>query len=162
MPTKRTPLRRERRGRISADQEMALWLGHPPDAFEDEQEARDLWERHCDRLMEMFATHGRRPLAWWRYDSPIPYPGQDLERSALYEAGLLGEQEREQLVAEWREEFERAQVPGFSFCVGMLIGGGARWLSGQAAREALYAWADIPASLIEQWCTERKAVAVAG
>ena len=53
MPTKRIPLRRERRGRISADQEMSLWLGHPPDAFVDEDERRELWERHYDRLMDL-------------------------------------------------------------------------------------------------------------
>ena len=154
MPTNRTPLRRERRGKITADQEMSLWLGHPADVFEDETEARELWERHCDRLMGLFALHGRRPAAWWQYDSPIPFPGPDLERSALYDAGLLGEQEREQLIAEWRSEFERAQMPGFGFCVGMRVDGkGAEWLAGQAAREAHYAWADIPASLIEQWRT---------
>ena len=85
----------------------------------------------------------------------IPFPGPDLERSALYEAGLLGEGERESLVAEWREEFERAQVPGFGFCVGMRADGrGAEWLTGQAAREAHHAWADIPASLVDQWRIE--------
>ena len=147
----------------NSDQEMALWLGHPPDAFADEDERRELWERHRDRLMDLFAMRGRRPVAWWRYDSPIPYPGYDLERSALYEAGLLGEQEREQLVAEWREEYERAQAPGFGFCAGMRPdGSGALWLTGQAAREAHHAWADIPTSLIAQWRAEREVAVAAG
>ena len=106
--------------------------------------------------MDLFAMRGRRPVAWWQYDAPIPYPGQDLERSALYEAGLLGEQEREQLVTEWREEFERAQVPGFGFCAGLRPEGrGALWLTDAEAREAHHVWADIPASLVEQWRAQR-------
>ena len=158
MTTNREPLRRPRRGRISADQEQALWLGVPTDAFADEDERREAWECHCDRLMGLFATHGRRPLAWWVYDSPIPDPGYDLERSALYDAGLLGKQEREQLVAEWRSEFERAQVPGFGFCVGLRPDGrGALWLTGQAACKALYRWADVPQSLVREWTAERRA-----
>ena len=74
-----------------------------------------MWQRHRDRLMGLFGSHGRRPLAWWRYDSPIPYPGYDREQSTLYEAGLIEAAERDELVAEWRSEFERAQAPGFSF-----------------------------------------------
>ena len=143
---------------------MSLWLGHPSDAFEDEDEAREMWERHGPRLMELFAMHGRRPLAWWQFDAPIAYPGPDLERSALYEACLLGEDERESLVAEWRSEFKRAHEPGFAFCIGERADGkGAEWLTGREARAAHYAWADIPASLREQWRAERrKTAAIAG
>ena len=162
MPTNRTPLRRERRGKITADQEMSFWLGHPPDVFANEDEARALWTRHSPRLMDLFAMRGRRPVAWWKFDAPIPYPGDEFERSALYEAGLLSPEEREQLVAEWREEFDRAQAPGFGFCAGLRPDGkGALWLTGQAARRAHHAWADIPTSLVEQWRTERVIASVA-
>ena len=55
----------------------------------------------------------------------------------------------------WREEFERAQAPGFTFCIGERGDGrGAQWLTGQAAREAHYAWADVPRSLIAKWTKE--------
>ena len=39
MTTNRTPIARERRGRITADQQQALWLGGLSDAFESEDEA---------------------------------------------------------------------------------------------------------------------------
>ena len=145
------------RGELNSDQELFLWLGVGRDGFpfENDDEARASWQRHAPRLMELFATRGRRPMAWWWFDAPIPYPGYDLERSILYEAGLLGEQERESLISEWREEFERAQAPSFGFCAGLRPDGkDVLWLTGQAGREALYAWADIPASLIAQWRTE--------
>ena len=156
MPTNRTPLRRRVRGQLSSDQEMALWLGVGPngDPFEDEDERRDLWFRHRGRLMAEHATGGRRPLAWWRYESPIPWPGHDRERSALYEAGELGEQAAG-LVAWWRSEFERASKPGFSYCQGP----DRPWLTGAAARRAHFVWADIPASLVARWTEERRKAA---
>ena len=150
MATNRIPLRRRVRGELNSDQEMALWLGVGRNGsfpFEDGDEAHELWDRHRARLMDMFATHGRRPMAWWRYDAPkgIQFD-YDTERSTLYEAGQLSEPEAAALIAYWREEFERAQAPGFGYCAGP-----GKWLTGQAAREAHHAWADIPASLVERW-----------
>jgi hypothetical protein len=59
--------------------------------------------------------HDRRPAAWWQFEATFPYPGYDHEQSTLYEAGVLGEEERAELVAAWREEFETAQAPDFGF-----------------------------------------------
>lgn len=158
MPTNRRPLRRPRRGRISYDQEMALWLGvgiGGGSPFESEDERREAWGRHGPRLMGLFAKDGRRPQAWWTYDSPIPWPGYDCERSTLFEAGLLGEEEREHLVEYWRKEFHKVNEPGFSYCAGQRPDGrGALWLCGKAAREAHCRWADIPASLVAEWTME--------
>lgn len=49
--------------------------------------------------------------------------------------------------------------PGFDFCMGEGPKGGAAWLRGKPAMQALYAWADIPRSLLEKWCAERRATA---
>ena len=62
-----------------------------------------------------------------------------------YEAGLLQEDERAELVAEWREQFEKAQAAGFWFCLGS-----GRSLKGAPARRAHYKWADIPPKLVRQ------------
>ena len=158
MTTNREPLRRPRRGHINADQEMSLWLDWPPDAFDDETERREMWGLHRDRILPLFGTRGRRPSAWWQYDSPILYPGYDLERSALYEANLLDEQEREQIVTEWRIEFDRTCEVGFGYCAGLRADGkGALWLYGKEARAAHLAWADVPQSLVREWTAEQRA-----
>ena len=45
-------------------------------------------------------------------------PGRDYAQAALYEAELLTEREVAELPAMWRRDFERAQDPRFTFCVG--------------------------------------------
>ena len=62
MPTNRTLMRRPSRHRLSASQEMALWMGedHKP-AFRNEEEARDAWFCHRDRLLAALGRNGRRP-----------------------------------------------------------------------------------------------------
>ena len=148
MTTNRSPIARERRGRLTADQQQALWLGPLSDAFESEDDCHAAWERHRGSIMHLFAKNGRRPLAWWAFDSAIPYPGYDRERSVLFEANLLDPDEADRLVAYWKSEFAKASKPGFSYCAGPSPGG---WLTGKAARQAHYAWADIPRPLIRQW-----------
>jgi hypothetical protein len=161
MPTNRTALRRPRRGRMTCDQELEMWLGparHRPPAFRSEEERRELWFRHRDRLLALFGQQGRRPLAWWRYEAPLPYPGDDNETAALYEAGLLGADELNEVLSEWRRQFEKAQEPAFTFCVGHAKEGDtfATWLKGAAAKRAHYRWAGIPSSLIRKWTEERQ------
>src|SRR5215468_12791341 len=98
MPTTRRFVCRAHRTHLSPVAEMDLWLGPDPrsgyePAFASDEQRRVLWTYHRDRLMGLFGRRGRRPHAWWKYDSPIPYPGYDREQSTLYEAGLLSEQE---------------------------------------------------------------------
>jgi hypothetical protein len=50
--------------------------------------------------------------------APIAYPGYETEQSTLYEAGLLDPDERNELLAFWCEQFEKAQKPDFSICMG--------------------------------------------
>ena len=158
MPTKRTPLRRRVRGELNGDQEMCLWLGVGRNGsfpFESEDEAEALWGRHRARLMEAHARSGHRPAAWWIYEAEalgLTYPGYDCEQSYLFDHGQLGTEEAAALVAYWREQFERANEPGFGYCSGP-----GRWLRGREAREAHIAWADIPRSLVEKWTAERRA-----
>jgi hypothetical protein len=140
---------------ITPAQEMELWLGAPDagSSFASEDERQAAWTRHRDRLMQLWAQGGKRPVAWWSYESPVElyYPGPDYERSTLYEADLLSESEKAELVANWRHEFERANAAGFSFCAGP-----GKFLSGQQAFEAHVRWADIPDTLIEEWTAEHQ------
>ena len=148
MPTNRTLMRRPSRRRLSASQEMALWMGEDPHkpAFHDEEEAREAWFCHRDRLLAALGKHGRRPMAWWHFESKFSWPGRDREQSVLFEAGALTEEEAAELVACWRQQFERAQRPDFFFCEGPGL-----FFSGEAARRRHYAWADIPDRLVKEW-----------
>jgi hypothetical protein len=132
---------------------MELWLGQGPhgSAFESREELRDAWARNRDRLMTMFAKHGRRPAGWWEFEGPFPRPFEH-EASALYEAGLLTESECTELVARWRREFTRAYEPNFFFCDGP-----GRVFKGAVARRKHYDWADIPSALVEEWSLHRPA-----
>jgi hypothetical protein len=139
---------------ITREQEMELWLGasHNGSVFGSEDERREAWIRHRERLMAMWGTNGRRPLAWWCFEAPDDLDYEyATETSTLYEAGLLTESEQAELVERWRHEFDRACAPNFSHCLGP-----ARFLTGAEGREAHYRWADIPATLVEQWEAERR------
>jgi hypothetical protein len=141
-----------RRGWPDVAAAMELWLGpspHLPPAFDSAEHARAAWSQHRDHMMEQHGSHGRRPVAWWAFEAPFEYPGRDLERSTLYAAGLLAEGEREELLAYWRAQFERARDPEFFHCEGA-----GRILHGAAARAAHYRWADIPPALVEAWSAE--------
>jgi hypothetical protein len=143
-------------GAITSQQEMELWLGpsHHGPAFASEEERRRLWTEHRDRLLRLFGQDGRRPMAWWKYESPVPFPGLRRQRSTLYEHGLLGAAEARALVADWRAEFKRASQPDFSF-----IAGPGEIYQGAVARQKHCAWADIPSALVEKWEGARRRAA---
>jgi hypothetical protein len=148
MPT--LPPDRSRRS-LSHGQRMFLLYGPADrwdDAFADEREVYEAWNQHRAQILSYY--RGRRPWAWWALESAIPFPGHDRERAVLYEAGLLGEEERAELVAHWRARFVQAQQPGFTYCVGFAKPGDttATWLEGAPARRAHYRWAGIPRSLL--------------
>jgi hypothetical protein len=152
MTTNRHTIRRPYRGKLTHTQEMELWLGpsHHGSAFRSRTELHQAWLKHRDRVMAAHAKWGRRPMAWWEFEAPFPRPS-DRERSALFEAGLLGVEEREQLVAWWRRQFERAYEPLFFHCDGP-----GRVFSGAVGRQKHYGWADIPRSLLRQWSAEHR------
>jgi hypothetical protein len=153
MPTNRHPIRHPQRGRLNHDREMVLRYGPDPrwPAFRSENEYRDAWLRNREKMLAG-ARHGRRPMAWWRFEAgDLRYPGDETERSMLYQAGLLGEEELRELVAWWRQAFEKAQAPDFWLCLGP-----GRALKGVPARRAHYRWADIPRELLLQWTREHR------
>jgi hypothetical protein len=130
------------------------WGGEP--AFETDEERREAWEQHCDRLMAQ-CDDGWRPQAWWDFDAPFPRPrDSNYAKAALWEAGLLFAEEAAMLEARWREKFDRAQAPDFQFCTGHDPKRNcAAWLNGDAARRAHYRWAGIPHALIKRWSRQR-------
>jgi hypothetical protein len=151
----RAPATEPRPPPLTGQQEMELWLGASDagSSFASEKQRQAAWIQHRDRLMALWGCHGRRPMAWWQYEAPpaMYHPGPDYEKSSLFEADLLTETERVELVANWRREFDRAQQPNFSHCLGP-----GKFLDGDAAREAHYRWADIPDTLVEAWSAERQ------
>jgi hypothetical protein len=152
MPTERKPLHRAHRNRLDGDAEMELWLGpgHRGSEFESETERQWAWTQHRDRLMTMFSKHGKRPWAWWRYESGRSHPGNH-QASTLYEMRILGVEERAALERWWREQFERAWRPGFFHCEGP-----GAFFHGPEAQRKHFAWADIPSALVEEWAEERR------
>jgi hypothetical protein len=115
VPTNRHPIRHPRRGRLNHAQDMTLRYGEEPRwaAFHSEDEHRAAWACHRDHLLAGY-RHGRRPMAWWQFEAgDLRYPGYDREQSTLYRAGLLGEEERAELLEFWRQEFEKASAPDF-------------------------------------------------
>jgi hypothetical protein len=133
---------------ITPLQEMELWLGpsHHGSSFTSDDERRRLWVENRDRLLRLFGQDGCRPMAWWWYESPVPFPGLKLQRSTLYAHGLLGEAEARALVVDWRAEFKRASQPDFYF-----IAAPGEIYQGAIARQKHFAWADIPSALLQQW-----------
>jgi hypothetical protein len=100
--------------------------------------------------MQLFACGGKRPWAWWRYESGRSHPGNH-QASTLYEMGVLSDEERAKLERWWREQFDRAWRPGFFHCEGP-----ARFFAGANGRRRHFAWADIPRELLQQWSAERR------
>jgi hypothetical protein len=150
MATNRKYVRRHHRGRLNHAEEMTLVYGPDPrwDAFRTEAECADAWIRNRDRILAGY-HHARRPWAWWHYEAGDRYPGYDREQSTLFEANLLGPQERAELECWWHEQFLRAWNPQFFHC-----NGPGRILEGEPARKAHFKWADIPARLVKRWSAE--------
>ncbi len=100
---------------------------------------------------------GSRPEEWWAYEKQMDRPANlGCERIALFEMGELSEAELAELMLEWRQCYERAQAPGFSYCIGSRPGETfARWLMGAAARRAEYRWAGIPRAILKKWDARR-------
>jgi hypothetical protein len=139
---------------LSATAEMELWLGPSPrlgSEFSSREEVAAAWAIHGERLLQRWGCHGRRPQGWWAFAAPFPYPGFDVERSTLYENGLLTEEEARELEGYWREEFEGTYRPEFFFCAGP-----GEIYRGEVARRKHFEWADVPAVLVERWTEERQ------
>jgi hypothetical protein len=153
MATNRHPIRHPHRGQLNHAQLMVLRYGPDPrwaNAFHSEEHFRAAWERHRDRILAGY-RRGRRPQGWWRFEAPFPYPGYAKEPVALLAAGVLTEQESAELIAFWREQFERGWQPHFFHCDGP-----GRIFHGSIGRRKHFAWAGIPAELVRRWTAERR------
>jgi hypothetical protein len=155
MATNRTFIRHPRRSALTHEQEQELWLGPDPrhgSLFRSRAELEQAWLTHRDHMMERYGKDGRRPQAWWEFEGAALGLTRDynVERSVLYRAGLLDEAEAREVVTEWRQEFEKAWRPDF------VVHSGGRILKGETARARHFAWADIPAELVEAWEAERE------
>jgi hypothetical protein len=152
MPTNRYVLRRSSRAKLTGDQELELWLGvgHRGTAFESDEHRRALWFYHRARLMQWFAKNGKRPMGWWLYESPFRsrrHPGAH----HLYEfSDALSADERVELEAFWRKEFDKTWREGFS-CYHE-----GRIFTGDIAREYHWLWADIPPPYLDKLMAERE------
>jgi hypothetical protein len=157
MPTTRRYLRRPHRAKLTHAQEIELWLGPRSDgsSFVSDEHRRVMWFRHRGRFMQLWAKGGRRPMGWWLYESPFRsrrHPGTDHERSILYEfSDVLSADERAELEAEWRREFDRSWDEHFFYCAGP-----DKIYSGDDARWQHWLWADLPPPLLDRWMAERQ------
>jgi hypothetical protein len=138
---------------------LELWLGPGREpAFASEDEKRDVWMRNRNWLMLRHASHGRRPDAWWRYESPEARPRDlDDETLLLYRLGLLTHDELTVLMREWREAFDKVQDPEWlGFCIGTAKPSDtfATFVDGACGRRLFYKWACIPPELIKRWTKE--------
>jgi hypothetical protein len=122
---------------LTHDELQELWLGpsHRGSLFRSREELRDAWARGRELAMGLWAKHGHRPMGWWQFERP---PGLKFdfahEKSILYNAGLLADDERRELEKSWRRQFDLAQKN-----------------RDPDAWDKLYQEADIPESLVQAW-----------
>jgi hypothetical protein len=117
---------------------------------EDWPITRERWCRHRETLMT-WARIGTRHPGWWVYERNLQPPeDHNHETELLMAMGELSAAELSELVSAWREDYDRAQEPGFAYCTGH------HWLEGVEAKRAHYAWAGIPKLLLKQWEAERR------
>jgi hypothetical protein len=126
----RRAIRQPHRGRLSHGQRMVFLFGYDEkwdNAFVDQADYEATWVLYRERMLANY-QYGRRPQAWWILEAPFEYPGYNEERQVLFAAGLLEPAEREELVREWREDFESG-----------------------------HRWSDVPPSLWGEWEAQRRA-----
>jgi len=83
--------------------------------------------------MAQWGSHGRRPAAYYEFEWDGDRPPYDRERSVLWRAGVLTEEERAELEVGWWAAFDAAKGK-----------------SAQERRDS-YKHHDIPSELIEVW-----------
>jgi hypothetical protein len=103
MPTKRR-LPKARRGSLPFEYWLSLTIGDNPHkpAFSNERERRAHWEEFREQLLSR-SVRGKRPWAWWQYDSPQPRDPGCHETLQLYRLGQLKGDELAAVMADWKE-----------------------------------------------------------
>jgi hypothetical protein len=129
-----------------------------PGPGDDRPISLERWRRHRELLMK-WERAGSRPPEWWVYERNLRPPEDSRRESELLMAmGELSAAELNELVPEWREQYDKAQRPGFACCIGHAQPHDtfATWIEGPEAKRAHYAWAGIPKVLLKQWGAERR------
>jgi len=86
-------------------------------------------------LMAHEASPGHRPEEWWIYEKNPDPPECSEQAGMLMRMGELAEHELDILMRKWREVYNKANEPYFSYCIGSKPGTTyAHWLKGEAAR----------------------------
>lgn len=93
-------------------------------------------------------------MGWWAYEAPkgLRHPGYEYQRSVLWEANVLGEEERAQLETEWRREWDHIWEHEQFFH----SAAPDKIYSGDEARVKHLVWADVPPVLVYRWLDERE------
>jgi hypothetical protein len=129
-------------GHLHASRMMELWLGpnwSQGSLFSSREELVAAWEENRDEAMRQWGSHGRRPMAWWEFESgDLKHPGYFRERSTLWRAGVLTPAERAGVEHEWRQDFDAVR------------GQDAR------TRREHYDHCDIPFELVAQWSRRKR------
>jgi len=119
--------------------------------FPDRESLHRAWLSARDELLAR-AQPGRRPQAYYEFEWEGDRPPYDSERSELWRRGLLTEEEKAALEAEWRSEWEFCHRPGFAIA--------RAWpnslLKGAAARREHLREADVPCELVQDWTAVRR------
>jgi hypothetical protein len=128
---------------LTPSQLQELWLGPSyvsGSKFADREELEAAWREHSAEVMTM-SKPGQRPAAWWEFDAPTGLKfDADHEQSILWRAGVLGAEERREVEAEWRREFEHGFTRSYD----------------AKRRKEHFRWADIPRELVKAWLAERR------
>jgi hypothetical protein len=131
-----------------------LWLGaHPTSGscFCTREELVAAWAAGRAVVMRLWGSHGRRPAGYYEFEYAGRRPPYDLERSTLWREDLLTVEEKAELEAWWKVEFEKAHAPDF------FISTGSEVLHGDAAVQAHLRWADVPHELARRWIAAQNA-----
>ena len=150
----RTPLHRDRG--LSWEERQAL-EGWNDDFYATEDDRREGWERHRERLLDE-CHDGWRPLCWWLYDAPIERPDDpNYAAATLWEHKLLYPDEVVMLERRWREHFNHCNSPDWT---GICVGNDpqrhcAIWVKDEEGRQASYHHHGIPPALVKRWTNQR-------
>lgn len=107
---------KSRRTRLTLAEALSLTIGDAPDAtasmgwrscFASPEDRRAAWEWHREELIGR--VPGRRPQAWWEYDSPEPLDWNDHQSRQLWRMGVLKGAELAQVMAVWADWARQAQ-----------------------------------------------------
>jgi hypothetical protein len=102
MPRRRRTMK-HRRAELTDDQFFELLLGPSGEnvsAFASENDRREAWEEHRERLLaRRERSPGRRAWAWWHYESPEPRDPTLTQHDQLDAMGELDDAERAALHA---------------------------------------------------------------